>query len=56
MSVMGLKRSRLYLLLLSWEEFLEIAEKSPARELAEELKAQPFEQVALQLFAVYEKQ
>jgi SAM-dependent methyltransferase len=41
---------------LSWEEFLEIAEKSPARELAEELKAQPFEQVALQLFAVYEKQ
>ncbi|HBQ26390.1 MAG TPA: hypothetical protein DD791_08355 [Syntrophomonas sp.] len=40
---------------MSWEEFLEIAEKSPARELVEELRAHPFEQVALQLFAVYEK-
>jgi len=40
---------------MSWEEFLEIGEKSPARELVEELRAHPFEQVALQLFAVYEK-
>ena len=40
---------------MSWEEFLEIGEKSPARELVEELRAHPFEEVALQLFAVYEK-
>lgn len=40
---------------MSWAEFMEIVERSPARELAEELRAQPFDQVALQLFAVYEK-
>ena len=40
---------------MSWEEFMEIADRSPARELAEELRAQPFDQVALQLFAVFEK-
>lgn len=40
---------------MSWEQFMEIADRSPARELAEELRAQPFDQVALQLFAVYEK-
>lgn len=40
---------------MSWEQFLEIADRSPARDLAEELRAQPFEEVALQLFAVYEK-
>jgi hypothetical protein len=40
---------------MSWEEFLEIGEKSPARELVDELRAHPFKQVALQLFAVYEK-
>ena len=41
---------------MSWEEFLEIAAKSPARELAEELKNNPFDKVALQLYAVYEKE
>jgi len=40
---------------MNWEEFMEIASRSPERELAEELKAQPFDQVALQLFAVFEK-
>lgn len=40
---------------MSWDEFLGIADKSPARELADELRAHPFDQVALQLFAVYEK-
>ncbi len=40
---------------MSWEEFMEIADRSPARELAEELRAHPFDQVALQLFAVFEK-
>lgn len=40
---------------MSWEEFMKIADRSPARELAEELRAQPFDQVALQLFAVFEK-
>ncbi|NLF46347.1 MAG: class I SAM-dependent methyltransferase [Syntrophomonadaceae bacterium] len=40
---------------MSWEEFLEIADRSPARELAEELRNNPFDQVALQLYAVYEK-
>jgi SAM-dependent methyltransferase len=40
---------------MNWEEFMEIADRSPARELAEELRAQPFDQVALQLFAVFEK-
>lgn len=40
---------------MSWDDFLEIADRSPARELAEELRARPFKQVALQLFAVYEK-
>lgn len=41
---------------MTWDEFLEIAGRSPAREVAEELKAHPFERVALQLFAVYEKE
>jgi len=41
---------------MSWDDFLEIAERSPDRELAEELQAHPFDQVALQLFAVYEKE
>lgn len=40
---------------MSWEEFLEIADRSPARELAEELRKNPFDKVALQLYAVYEK-
>jgi SAM-dependent methyltransferase len=40
---------------MSWEDFLEIADRSPARELAETLKENPFTEVALQLFAVYEK-
>lgn len=40
---------------MSWESFLEIAAKSPAKELAEELRNNPFDQVALQLYAVYEK-
>lgn len=40
---------------MSWDEFLDIANKSPASELADELRAHPFDQVALQLFAVYEK-
>lgn len=40
---------------MSWEEFLEIASRSPARELAEELRNNPFDQVALQLYAVYAK-
>lgn len=40
---------------MEWDEFLEIAEMSPARELADELKAHPFSRVALQLFAVYER-
>lgn len=41
---------------MSWNDFLEIAERSPARELADELRSHPFEEVALQLFAVYEKE
>lgn len=40
---------------ITYEEFLNIAEKSPDRELAEELKQKSFDKVALQLFAVYEK-
>ena len=40
---------------MNWDEFLDIADRSPARELADELRAHPFDQVALQLFAVYEK-
>lgn len=40
---------------MSWEQFLEIADRSPARDLAEELRSQPFDEVALQLFAVYER-
>jgi len=40
---------------MSWDDFLQIADRSPARELAEELRSHPFDQVALQLFAVYEK-
>lgn len=40
---------------MKWDEFMDIAEKSPARDLAEELKKKPFDEVALQLFAVYEK-
>ncbi len=41
---------------MKWEEFIEIADRSPAKELAEELRSQPFDEVALQLFAVYEKE
>jgi ubiquinone/menaquinone biosynthesis C-methylase UbiE len=41
--------------LMRWEEFIEIADRSPSLELAQELKSHPFEEVALQLFAVYEK-
>lgn len=40
---------------MSWDEFMDIANRSPERELAEELKSKPFDQVALQLFAVFEK-
>lgn len=40
---------------MSWEEFLQIADRSPAKELAEELRNNPFDEVALQLYAVYEK-
>ncbi|MEA1962344.1 MAG: methyltransferase domain-containing protein [Bacillota bacterium] len=40
---------------MTWDDFTKIADKSPARSLAEELKAHPFEKVALQLFAVYER-
>jgi len=40
---------------MSWDEFLNIADKSPAQELADELRAHPFDKVALQLFAVFEK-
>ncbi len=41
---------------MTWEDFIDIAERSPAKELAEELRSQPFDEVALQLFAVYEKE
>lgn len=40
---------------MSWDEFMEIADETPDRELAAELTAHPFEEVALQLFAVYRK-
>ncbi len=40
---------------IDWDSFIEIAERSPAQELADELKQNPFDQVALQLFAIYEK-
>ncbi|HNX28973.1 MAG TPA: class I SAM-dependent methyltransferase [Syntrophomonadaceae bacterium] len=40
---------------MSWDEFLQIADRSPAKELAEELRKNPFDEVALQLYAVYEK-
>ncbi|HZK42735.1 MAG TPA: methyltransferase domain-containing protein [Syntrophomonadaceae bacterium] len=40
---------------MKWTDFIEVAERSPAKELAEELKSTPFDEVALQLFAVYEK-
>jgi SAM-dependent methyltransferase len=40
---------------MDWDSFLDIAERSPAQELADELRAHPFDQVALQLFAVYKK-
>lgn len=40
---------------ITYEEFLDIAERSPEKTLAEELKAKSFDKVALQLFAVYEK-
>lgn len=41
---------------MNWDDFVAIANRSPARELAEELKSNPFKEVALQLFAVYEKE
>ncbi|MDO4540643.1 MAG: methyltransferase domain-containing protein [Syntrophomonadaceae bacterium] len=40
---------------MTWDEFMEIADETPDRELAEELTANPFDEVALQLFAVYRK-
>lgn len=40
---------------MKWEEFIDIADRSPAKELAEELRSKPFDEVALQLFAVYQK-
>ena len=40
---------------MSWDDFIEIADRSPAKELAEELRSKPFDKVALQLFAVYQK-
>ena len=40
---------------MKWDDFIEIAERSPAQELATELRSNPFDAVALQLFAVYEK-
>ena len=40
---------------INWASFIDIAERSPAKELANELRQNPFDEVALQLFAVYEK-
>lgn len=40
---------------MKWEDFIDIADRSPAKELAAELRSKPFDEVALQLFAVYEK-
>ncbi|WP_054694773.1 class I SAM-dependent methyltransferase [Syntrophomonas palmitatica] len=40
---------------MDWDSFLDIADRSPAQELADELRAHPFDKVALQLFAVYKK-
>lgn len=40
---------------MKWDDFLDIAHRSPAKELVEELQSKPFDEVALQLFAVYEK-
>ncbi|QGT99248.1 hypothetical protein SYNTR_0655 [Candidatus Syntrophocurvum alkaliphilum] len=41
---------------MNWNKFSEIADKSPAKELADELRVVPFDKVALQIFAVYEKE
>ncbi len=40
---------------INWESFISIADRSPAKDLADELRQNPFDEVALQLFAVYEK-
>jgi len=40
---------------MNWASFVEIADQSPAVGLSTELKSQPVDEVALQLFAVYEK-
>lgn len=40
----------------SWNEFMEVADRSPARELVAKLTAFPFREVALQIFAVFEKE
>jgi len=39
----------------NWETFMAIVERSPDRDLAHELKQNPFDEAALQLFAVYQK-
>lgn len=40
---------------MDWPDFVKMADKSPAHDLVESLKAHPFDKVALQLFAVYER-
>ncbi len=40
---------------IKWEDFTKIADRSPDLELASELMGQPTDEVALQIFAVYEK-
>jgi SAM-dependent methyltransferase len=40
---------------MSWESFIEIADQSPHTQLVAALKSHPADEVALQLFAVYEK-
>lgn len=40
---------------MDWTSFVEVADQSPAVALANKLKSQPAKEVALQLFAVYEK-
>jgi SAM-dependent methyltransferase len=40
---------------MSWASFVEIADQSPHTQLVAELKSHPADEVALQLFAVYEK-
>ncbi|HWQ75160.1 MAG TPA: methyltransferase domain-containing protein, partial [Syntrophomonas sp.] len=40
---------------MNWDAFVEVADKSSHARLAEELKSHPAPQVALQLFAIYER-